>query len=104
MLPAEFLDSLDVDTRASLYGFDGPDDPVMWIAVNDAVVGFVAVSACRDSDASDVGEIQALYVAPDRWRSGAGTLLLAKGESRRDGLRGGVSLGARGERARSLFL
>ena len=43
MLPAEFLDSLDVDTRASLYGFDGPDDPVMWIAVDDAVVGFVAV-------------------------------------------------------------
>jgi ribosomal protein S18 acetylase RimI-like enzyme len=81
MLPSEFLDGLDVDQRAGLYRFDGPEDPVMWIAVDTTVVGFVAVSACRDDDAGGVGEIQALYVAPDRWRSGAGTLLLDKGES-----------------------
>lgn len=83
MIPAEFLDGLDVDKRASSYNFDGelPEDPVTWIAVKDAVMGFVTSSACRDADASGVGEIQALYVAPERWRSGIGTLLLNKGES-----------------------
>jgi ribosomal protein S18 acetylase RimI-like enzyme len=49
--------------------------------VDDSVVGFVAVSACRDDDADNFGEIQALYVSPDRWRSGVGALLLAKGET-----------------------
>jgi len=53
----------------------------MWIAGDHIIVGFVAVSARRHVDANDVGEIQALYVAPDRWRSGAGTLLLNKAES-----------------------
>jgi ribosomal protein S18 acetylase RimI-like enzyme len=81
LLPAAFLDGLDIEKRASLYCFDGPEDPVMWIAVDGAVVGFVAVSACRDADANGLGEIQALYVAPASWRSGAGTLLLSKGES-----------------------
>lgn len=77
LLPDAFLDGLDVEKRASLYCFDGPEDPATWIAVE----GFVAVSACRDVDANDAGEIHALYVAPDYWRSGAGTLLLNKGES-----------------------
>jgi ribosomal protein S18 acetylase RimI-like enzyme len=49
------------------------------------VVGFVTVSACRDADADadakEFGEILALYVAPARWRSGVGTILIDKGES-----------------------
>jgi GNAT superfamily N-acetyltransferase len=80
LLPAAFLDGLDVEERASRYGFDGPGDPEMWIALGDDVVGFVAVGACRDADAKGVGEIQALYVAPERWRSGVGSLLLNRGE------------------------
>jgi ribosomal protein S18 acetylase RimI-like enzyme len=83
MIPAEYLDGLDVDRRASSYTFDRerPEDPVTWIAVDDAVMGFVTVSASRDTDANGAGEIQALYVAPEHWRSGIGTLLLNKGES-----------------------
>jgi ribosomal protein S18 acetylase RimI-like enzyme len=84
MLPDEFLDGLDVDQRASLYTFDSdrPEDPVTWIAVSaNEVVGFVSASRCRDNDADGLGEIQALYVAPHRWRSGAGAVLLKKGES-----------------------
>jgi GNAT superfamily N-acetyltransferase len=40
------------------------------------VVGFVAFGPCRDDDASaSVGELYALYVLADRWRSGIGTAL-----------------------------
>lgn len=81
LLPAAFLDGLDVEERASRYHFDGPEDPEIWIAVDDAVVGFIGVGACRDEDAKGLGEIQALYVAPDRWRSGVGTMLRNRGES-----------------------
>ncbi len=82
MLPREFLDDLDVERRASLYRFesDRSEDPVTWVAVDDAVVGFVSVSGSRDTDANGGGEIQALYVAPPRWRCGVGTVLLTTGE------------------------
>jgi GNAT superfamily N-acetyltransferase len=38
--------------------------------------GFACVGPARDRDAAaDTGELQALYVHPDRWRSGLGNLL-----------------------------
>lgn len=82
ILPSEFLDELDVKRRAILYSFDStrPEDPVTWIAVDRDVVGFVTTSGCRDADANGSGEIQALYVAPSRWRCGVGRELLNKGE------------------------
>ena len=68
-----FLDNLDVVARAGRYAFDrsGPGDPETWIAVDGDVVGMVSVSRSRDGDPlPGLGEVQALYVAPDRWRSG----------------------------------
>ena len=44
------------------------------------IVGFVTVSPSRDEDLPGFGEVRALYVAPDRWRSGAGSALLAQAE------------------------
>jgi GNAT superfamily N-acetyltransferase len=83
IVPDPFLDGLDVASRASRYDFDepGPGDPVTWIAVDgDDVGGMVCVSPGRDEDLPGLGEVQALYVAPDRWRSGAGSALMAKAE------------------------
>jgi GNAT superfamily N-acetyltransferase len=78
-----FLDALDVESRAGRYAFDrsGPGDPETWIAVDgDDVVGMVSVSPSRDEDLPGLGEVRALYVAPDRWRSGAGSALMAGAE------------------------
>ena len=78
-----FLDGLDVGSRAGRYAFDrsGPGDPVTWITVEgDDVLGMVSVSPSRDEDLAGLGEVQALYVAPDRWRSGVGSSLMAKAE------------------------
>jgi GNAT superfamily N-acetyltransferase len=83
IIPDPFLGGLDVGSRASRYAFDrtAPGDPDTWIAVEgDDVVGMVCVSPSRDEDLPGLGEVRALYVAPDRWRSGAGSALMARAE------------------------
>lgn len=84
IVPDEFLDSMDVTTRAARYAFDdrrSPTDPLTWIAVQDRrVLGGVSVSASRDDDAPHLGEIGSLYVHPDLWGTGVGRELMAKGE------------------------
>jgi ribosomal protein S18 acetylase RimI-like enzyme len=83
LIPDRHLDDLDVEARASRYAFDfgGPPQPVTWIAVDDDdVLGMVCVGAGRDDDLPGVGEVWALYVSPDRWRSGVGWALLVKGK------------------------
>ena len=83
VVPDPFLDGLDVGSRARRYSFDrsGPGDPETWIAIDgDDVVGMVTVNPSRDEDLPGLGEVQALYVAPGRWRSGAGSALMARAE------------------------
>ena len=84
IVPDAHLDGLDVATRAARYDFDAaaPGAPETWIAMDgDVVVGFVTVSPSRDEDLLGFGEVRAVYVAPDRWRSGAGSALLAQAEA-----------------------
>jgi GNAT superfamily N-acetyltransferase len=84
IVPDSFLDGMEVAARAARYTFDrlGPGDPATWIAVDDdRVVGMVSISPSRDEDLPEVGEVQALYVSPERWRSGAGTQLMARAEA-----------------------
>jgi ribosomal protein S18 acetylase RimI-like enzyme len=83
IVPQEFLDSLSVPRRARTYTFDTPetDNHLTWIALDhDAVVGFVTVGKTQVAEGPPVGEVQALYVTPDRWRSGVGSELLRQGE------------------------
>ena len=82
IIPDSYLDGLDEEARASRYTFDrtGPDDPLTWIVLEgDEIVGFVSVGPARDDD-QDRGEIYALYVAPTRWRSGIGSVLITRAE------------------------
>ncbi|HEX7491314.1 MAG TPA: GNAT family N-acetyltransferase, partial [Candidatus Limnocylindrales bacterium] len=84
IVPDAHLDGLDVATRAARYDFDAaaPGAPETWIAVDgDEVVGFVTVAPSRDEDLPGLGEVCAVYVAPERWRSGAGSALLAQAEA-----------------------
>jgi GNAT superfamily N-acetyltransferase len=84
IVPDPILDAMDPAARAARYTFDrrGAADPATWIAVDgDRVVGMVSISQSRDEDLPGLGEIQALYVAPERWRSGAGTRLMTRAEA-----------------------
>jgi predicted N-acetyltransferase YhbS len=83
IVPNRYLHALDVAERVSRYIFDttAPQGPVTFIATEgESVVGMVALSACRNEDLSNSGEVQALYVTPTKWRSGVGTVLMSKGE------------------------
>jgi ribosomal protein S18 acetylase RimI-like enzyme len=84
IVPQAFLDTMSVQRRARNYTFDasGPNDPLTWIALDSGtVVGFVTIAYPMKDDSVGTGEVAALYVASDRWRSGIGSLLLNKAES-----------------------
>ncbi len=61
-------------------------DPQLLVATDsDKVIGFVGFDRSRDPGTkSSVGEIWAMYVAPEHWRKGAG---LALWDGARDGLK-----------------
>jgi GNAT superfamily N-acetyltransferase len=85
IVPDAYLDGLDVAARARRYTFDaeGPGGRESWIVTDgDAVLGIVAFGPCRDDDAASLGEVEALYVLPGRWRSGIGSALMATAERR----------------------
>jgi ribosomal protein S18 acetylase RimI-like enzyme len=48
----------------------------------ERIAGFVTFGASRDADTIGLGEVYALYVDPDRYRSGLGRLLMAEARRR----------------------
>lgn len=84
--PDALLDGLDVDKRAKAWA-TWLEDPALdvHVAVGDRVVGFCMLRPSRDatdtedvgaSPAMEVGEIPAIYLHPDVWRTGLGSRLL----------------------------
>jgi ribosomal protein S18 acetylase RimI-like enzyme len=77
------LDALNVASRVDRYPFDLPEssDLKSLVACKDDVLGgWVILGPSRDGDDAKFGEIWALNVDPDYWRSGAGSLLMAGAE------------------------
>lgn len=86
LIPSTFLESLEEEPRIlrwrSLIEEQSSDLPQVLVAIeNDEMVGFTRVNRTRDSDLDKSlwGEIEAIYVHPDRWGSGYGTALLDMG-------------------------
>ncbi|MFT3863098.1 MAG: GNAT family N-acetyltransferase [Solirubrobacterales bacterium] len=88
LMPAEFLAGLDPRDRAERYEFEGGEGaPTTVVAVagedgGEAIVGFVRFGASRDADAEGLGEVQALYVDPERHAGGVGRMLMAEARRR----------------------
>jgi GNAT superfamily N-acetyltransferase len=81
LLPAEYLDSLRADERASRYDFASADPLAPHTIVADdgrAILGFATVGISPDATLRDVGELMALYVDPDAWGTGVGRALIAR--------------------------
>jgi GNAT superfamily N-acetyltransferase len=91
LIDDEFLAELSVEERAAGYRFGElePGGPEAILAVEDGaavgeasgdegILGFATFGPCRDADGAGTGEIYALYVEPERWRGGAGRLLLGE--------------------------
>jgi GNAT superfamily N-acetyltransferase len=85
LLPAAYLNELHPRDRVSGYRFgdSGTGAPHTLLAFDrTALVGFCTFGASRDEDAPAAGELFALYVDPDRWRTGAGRALLLASRER----------------------
>jgi GNAT superfamily N-acetyltransferase len=66
------------------FGSTDPEVPHTIVALDgNTLRGFATTGPCRDADMPGTGEILALYVDPDTWGAGVGTLLM---ENSRDHL------------------
>jgi GNAT superfamily N-acetyltransferase len=84
LVPQEYLDSLDLDQRASSWRRElaKPDSPGRAILVLDSggtLVGFASLGPARDADQNpeQVGEVRAIYLLADAWGKGLGRQLMA---------------------------
>jgi ribosomal protein S18 acetylase RimI-like enzyme len=79
LLPEEGLNALSVEERAATWeGYLTDSASETAIAERSGMIaGFVSYGPRRDggTDSSAAGEIMALYVAPDAWRTGIGARL-----------------------------
>jgi GNAT superfamily N-acetyltransferase len=78
LLPEDYLAGLTPEQRIPGYRFgDASGDPQTLLALDgEELLGFSTFGASRDADALGAGELYALYVDPERWRSGAGRTLV----------------------------
>jgi GNAT superfamily N-acetyltransferase len=76
VFPQKQLAELSVDQRARQWRMWPP----LAAEADGIVVGFVSVGASRDADAD--GELFAIYVDPNHWRTGIGRDLITAGEER----------------------
>jgi ribosomal protein S18 acetylase RimI-like enzyme len=85
IVPQTFLDAMSVDKREVAFREAiARWKPEMWVAVKDAqVIGWIAFGPSRDAGAApEVGEIEAIYVLPEHWSTGAGRELWRAGVGR----------------------
>jgi len=85
LLPDDYLDGLDPQDRMARYTFGAtdPDAPSTIVAVVDGVMsGFATTGTARDADTAGLGELLALYVAPEAWGTGVGRHLMAEAHVR----------------------
>jgi GNAT superfamily N-acetyltransferase len=85
LMPQSYLDSLKPAEREpgwarTIQDGDANRDGTLLVTDDgDRVVGFARICESRDADsqAGNVGEVQAIYLAPDAWGTGAGRALMA---------------------------
>jgi GNAT superfamily N-acetyltransferase len=84
LLPQDYLDALDpadgLGRREQAFAvIDWNRGGILVAADGDELWGFVNVGPTRDDDAdeSQIGEVRAIYLAPDAWGKGFGRELMA---------------------------
>jgi len=85
LLPDDYLDRLRPEERAQRYDFASvdPHQPKTIVATEAGVIhGFATTAPAWDPDASDQGELCALYVDPERWGCGIGASLVSAARTR----------------------
>lgn len=113
LLPADFLASLSVERRLHWWSQELVDPHIpetrsFVLDVAGSVVGFANVGPCRDDEdrrTPEQWELHAIYLLPEHWGAGHGSLLLGTALSAVPGTVRDVSLWVmeRNERARAFY-
>jgi GNAT superfamily N-acetyltransferase len=81
LMPQKFLDGLDRARRVESWRrrLREPDEGtgLLVATIGGTVAGFVMFGGARDVESGPDGELYAINVHPDHWRSGAGSALLS---------------------------
>lgn len=81
-MPAELLAGITVERRTAMWervaaSTRGERQHIVVADIGGTAVGFAGTGPCRDDDCPEgAGELYAINVAPECWRSGVGTVLL----------------------------
>jgi ribosomal protein S18 acetylase RimI-like enzyme len=78
--PAHDLEAMPVDGTRWRERFEKPPRGWTTFVAGDPVAGFASIGPSRDEDG--LGELYAIYVAPERWSTGAGRALILRAEER----------------------
>jgi ribosomal protein S18 acetylase RimI-like enzyme len=85
-MPDQFLDGIDVGKRARMWRetIADPDKHVLVVEdKNRRVIGFCLMCRSRDDDAGPAtAEVSAIYIHPEKWRTGIGRMLLTESVAR----------------------
>lgn len=77
IVPQDYLDSLTPDDRQI-----NPANYLVLESEESTVFGLANIGASRDKERPDWGELRAIYLLPEYWRKGAGTMLFQAAETK----------------------
>ena len=108
LLPDAVLDGLSAEGRAEMWRaqLSEASETGMWVAETaDAAAGFVAAGPQHPPTEEGTAEVYAIYVAPERYRTGVGTALLTRAveELKKAGFRQAVLWALAGNEAADRF-
>jgi len=85
LVPDTALDSLSYESSAGRFrdAIATQQEETYCADESGVILGFVTLGACRDADLNSVisGEIWGLYLSPEHWRKGIGTILCRHAEN-----------------------
>ena len=84
ILPDDILDKITPEKREAYFtnSIRGQIEKTAVIELDSMIAGFITLGGCRDTDLStEHGEVWGIYLSPDKWRLGIGSILIGWGQN-----------------------
>ena len=82
IIPQEVLDGLSIPKRVEMWTdrLIRPDHSIWVLEVDGEIQGWASIGPSRDADLKDATELYGIYLAPQHWSKGLGSLLYRRAE------------------------